>query len=230
MTEDWQAGGPLEIDDAPQRRRVWRGVWRSLVFPLLVVAVIATAIWWLEYRDDGSSAGDTRYGPVAMPAALATEGLSVEAKEGALAPDFLLETLGGEELRFSDLRGSPVVVNLWATWCSPCRKEMPQLVEAYARYRDDGLEVVALNVQESASIIQPFVDDFGIDFTVALDKNGRVSDAYRILGLPVTYFIDREGVITDVFQGPFVERLRGTQVQGAIEQDDLTARIEEILE
>jgi thiol-disulfide isomerase/thioredoxin len=230
MTEDWQAGGPLEIDDAPQRRRVWRGPWRSVLFPVLVVAAIAAAIWWLEYRDDGSSAGDTRYGPVAMPSGLATAGLEIEAKEGALAPDFLLQTLDGSELRFSDLRGRPVVLNLWATWCSPCRKEMPQLVEAYDRYRGEGLEVVALNVQESASIVQPFVDDFGMDFPVALDKNGRVADDYRLLGLPVTYFIDREGVIRGVFQGPFLERLRGTQVQGAIEQDDLTSRIEEILE
>lgn len=230
MTEDSRAGGPLEIDEAPQRRRVWRGPWRSIVFPVLVVAAIAAAIWWLEYRDDGSSGGGTRYGPVAMPPALATEGLEIEAKEGALAPDFLLEMLEGDELRFSDLRGRPVVVNLWATWCSPCRKEMPQFVEAYDRYEDEGLEIIALNVQESPSIIQPFVDDFGIDFPVALDKNGRVSDDYRILGLPMTYFVDREGVIRGVFQGPFEERLRGTQVQGAIERDDLTARIEEILE
>ena len=107
---------------------------------------------------------------------------------------------------------------------------MPQFVQAYDRYRDDGLEIIAVNVQESASIIQPFVDDFGMDFPVALDKRGAVSDDYRILGLPTTYFIDREGVVRGVFQGPFLERLQGTQVQGAIEEDELTERIEEILE
>jgi peroxiredoxin len=230
MAEDWQAGGSLDIDEAPQRRRVWRGPWRSLVFPLLVVAAIVAAIWWLEYRDTGSSDEGTRYGPVDLPAALSTPGLDVEAKEGALAPDFLLQTLDGAELRFSDLRGKAVVLNLWATWCEPCRKEMPQFVAAYERYRQDGLEIVAVNVQESASIIEPFVDDFGMEFPVAMDKNGRVSDDYRTLGLPVTYFIDRQGVIRSVFQGPFLERLRGTQVQGAIEENDLTRRIEEILE
>jgi peroxiredoxin len=232
MSEEAQAGGPLEIDEQPQRRRVWRGALRSVVLPLVVVAAIAGVIWWIDYRPDSGASDvyDEKYGPVELPAALAPPGADVQAKEGSLAPDFLLATLDGGEVRLSDLRGRGVILNLWATWCAPCRKEMPQFVEAYDRYHDEGLEIVALNVQESASIIQPFVDDFGIDFTVALDKRGAVSDDYRIIGLPTTYFIDREGVLRAAFQGPFLERLQGTQVQGAIEQDELTSRIEEILE
>ena len=232
MSEEVQGGGPLEIDEQPQRRRVWRGAMRSVVLPLVVVAAIAGAIWWIDYRPDSGASDvyDAKYGPAEMPAALVPTGSDVEAKKGSLAPDFLLATLDGGEVRLSDLRGKAVILNLWATWCSPCRKEMPQFVQAYDEYRDDGLEIIALNVQESASIIQPFVDDFGIDFTVALDKRGAVSDDYRIIGLPTTYFIDREGFVRAVFQGPFLERLQGTQVQGAIEQDELTERIEEILE
>ncbi len=107
---------------------------------------------------------------------------------------------------------------------------MPQFVAAYDRYREEGLEIIAVNVQESPSVIQPFVDDFGMDFPVALDKRGAVSDEYRIIGLPTTYFIDRQGVIRNIFRGPFLERLQGTQVRGAIERDELTGRIEEILE
>ncbi len=230
MAEDIQASGPAEVDEAPQRR-VWRGPWRSLILPLLVVGAIAAVIWWLEYRPDSeTSVYDARYGPVEMPAALVPVGMSVEAAEGSLAPDFLLKTLDGGEIRFSDLRGKAVIVNLWATWCGPCRKEMPQFVAAYDRFRDEGLEIIAVNLQESPSVIQPFVDDRGMDFPVALDKRGAVSDKYRIIGLPQTYFIDRQGVIRNVFQGPFLERLQGTQVQGAIEQDELTQRIEEILE
>lgn len=231
MADDWQASGPVEVDEAPQRRRVWRGPWRSVVFPLLVVAAIAAAIWWLEYRpESGSSAGDVRYGPVAMPAELVPAGMDVSPKEGSLAPDFLLETLDGGEIRLSELRGKGVIVNLWATWCGPCRKEMPQFVAAYDRYQAEGLEIIAVNVQEPPSIIRPFVEDFGMDFPVALDRRGKVSEEFRIIGLPVTYFIDREGVIRAVFQGPFLERLEGTQVQGAIGEDELTRRIGEILE
>ena len=231
MAEDLQATGPVEVDEAPQRRRVWRGPWRSVVLPLVVVGAIAGAIWWLDYRPDGGSTSpyDARFGPVEMPAELVPAGAEVEAKKGSLAPDFLLLELGGGDLRLSDLRGKAVIVNFWATWCTPCRKEMPQFVAAYDRYKDEGLEVVAVNVQESPSIIRPFVDDFGMEFTVVLDKRGSVSDTYRLIGLPMTYFIDREGVIRSVFQGPFLERLQGTQVQGAIEEDELTKRIEEIL-
>ncbi len=231
MAEDLQATGPVEVDEAPQRRRVWRGPWRSVVLPLVVVGAIAGAIWWIDYRpESGSSPYDARFGPVEMPAALAPAGMAVEAKKGSLAPDFLLMELDGGDFRLSDLRGKAVIVNFWATWCTPCRKEMPQFVAAYDRYKDEGLEVVAVNVQESPSIIRPFVQDFGMEFLVVLDKRGSVSDSYRLIGLPMTYFIDRQGVIRSVFQGPFLERLQGTQVQGAIEEDELTQRIQEILE
>ena len=230
MAEDLQATRPVEVDESPQRRRVWRGPWRSVILPLVVVGAIAGAIWWLDYRPDSEvSPYDARYGPAEMPAALVSPGMTVEAKAGSLAPDFLLATLDGGELRLSDLRGKGVIVNFWASWCAPCRKEMPQFVAAYDQYRGEGLEVVAVNVQESPSIIRPFVDDFGMKFPVVLDKRSSVSDSYRLSGLPMTYFIDREGVIRSVFQGPFLERLQGTQVQGAIEEDELTRRIQEIL-
>jgi peroxiredoxin len=231
MTEDRRGDDNAAADPAPQPRRVWQGPFRSVVYPLLVVSAIVAAIWWLEYRpDSGSSSDGGRYGVVEMPAALVPAGTGVEAAEGKLAPDFLLEALDGPDVQLSDIRGKGVIVNLWASWCSPCRKEMPQFVAAYDRYRSRGLEIVAVNVQESASVIQPFVDDFGMTFPVALDRTGRVSDKYRILGLPTTYFIDRDGVIRTVFRGPFLEQLAGTNVQGAIEQDELTQRIEEILE
>ena len=226
MADDLQAPGSLEVDEAPQRRRTWRGPWRSVVFPLLVVGAVAAAIWWLEYRPQSQSAsGDTGFGPVAMPAALIPPGMDVSPTEGDLAPDFLLETLDGGEIRLSELRGKGVIVNMWATWCGPCRKEMPQFVAAYDSYQDRGLEIIAVNVQESPSIIRPFVEDFGIDFPVALDRRGTVSDDYRIIGLPVTYFVDREGVVKSLFQ----EEPQETQVRGAIEEDELTRRIEEIL-
>ena len=94
MAEDVQATGSVEeVDEAPQRRRVWRGPWRSVILPLLVVSVIAGAIWWLDYRPDSGSSSvyDAKYGPVEMPAGLAPPGWSVEAAVGCRASDFLLK-------------------------------------------------------------------------------------------------------------------------------------------
>ncbi len=204
---------------------------RRWLYPVVVVVAIAGVIWWIEARDSGgvSSTGE-RYGPVDLPAALVPAGASIKAEEGALAPDFLLEALDGDETRLSDFRGQPVVLNFWATWCVSCRKEMPQLIEAYDVHRDEGLVVIGLNLQESESIIRPFVDDFGINFPVLIDRDGEVGDAYRLVGLPTTFFIGRDGVVESVFIGQFKGEVQGTNVQGAIGQSDLEERIAAILD
>jgi peroxiredoxin len=203
---------------------------RKTAIAILVIAAIVAAIWWLESRDDGGvSPSGERYGPAALPAALRTTGLDVSPEEGSLAPDFLLESLDGSEVRLSDYHGQPVVLNFWATWCGPCRKEIPQFVEAYERFRGNGLVIIGVNMQEGKSIARGYVEDYGMQFPVAIDVDGEVGDAYRLLGLPVTYFIDRDGVVRGVFSGPFEEKERDTEVRGAIEQSELEQRIAGLL-
>ncbi|TMB67514.1 MAG: TlpA family protein disulfide reductase [Chloroflexi bacterium] len=228
MTDNLRVSEPLEPGSGISMRP--RGVFRRVVLPLVVIGAIAAAIWWLESRggDELSPTGE-RYGPVELPAALRTAGLDVGTEEGRLAPDFLLGTLDGGEMSLSALRGQPVVLNFWASWCAPCRKEMPQFVAAYERFRKDGLVVVAVNMQEGKSIARPFADEFGMKFPIPIDVDGEVGDEYRLLGLPMTYFIDREGVIRSVFTGPLQERRTDTDVRGAIEQSDLEQRIAQIL-
>lgn len=222
---------PIRRPAVGQRARFWR----SVLVPLVVVAAIAAIIWWLEYRPGANEAAVSpisgeRYGSLALPATLVPPGLEVGSQAGNLAPNFLLETLDGGEIRLSDLRGQAVVLNFWAKWCRPCRREMPQFVTAYQRYRNEGLVIVAVNLQEGRKTIRDFADDFGIDFPIAMDRRGDVADEYHLLGLPTTYFIDRDGVIRSVYRGPFLEQSRGTNVQGAIEEDELEKRIQEILE
>jgi peroxiredoxin len=206
------------------------GFFRRFIFPVLVIAAIAGAIWWLDSRDSGetSSTGE-RYGPKSLPAELQATGVDVAAEEGALAPDFLLETLDEGDLRLSGLRGSPVVLNFWATWCEPCRKEMPLFVDAYDRYREEGVQIVAVNLQEGKTPVREFAADYGMKFTIGIDRDGEVGDQYRLLGLPTTFFIGGDGIIRSVYQGPVIEEDGETNVQSAIEGSELQARIEELL-
>lgn len=124
---------------------------------------------------------------------------------GQLAPDFTLKTLAGDQLTLSSLRGQPVLLNFWASWCPPCRREMPDLVHAYESYRADGLVILGVNVtfQDSTSGAQAFVDEFKITFPTLLDETGQVTnDLYRVRGLPTSVFINPKGLITRINLGP----------------------------
>ena len=136
--------------------------------------------------------------------------------QGAEVPDFTLQTVDGETVSLSDYRGQPVVLNFWATWCAPCREEMPLLQETYEAYRADGLVVLGVNVRENPEIVQGFLDDLNLDFPVVLDTETDVVNRYLVTSLPVTFFIDREG------------RLR-TLVIGGMTETVLNARLASIL-
>jgi len=230
MSDPSLAPEPPDVDEAPQRRRVWAGPWRSVVLPLVVVAAIVGAIWYIESRglpfvDDDSSASSGDYGPLALPPESNPTGRDTSPQEGRAAPDFRLETLGGGTLRLSVLQGKAVLVSFWASWCQPCRSELPHLVAAYDRYRQEGLEIVAVNLQEDEDTIAAFVEEFGVQFPVVIDRSGDVADEYRVIGIPTSYFIDRSGVVRSIYTGPFV----GQESRQAIEESDLAKRIEEIL-
>lgn len=129
---------------------------------------------------------------------------------GEVAPDFSLISATGEPLTLSDFQGQPVIVNFWATWCAPCRFEMPELQEAVEAYAGDNLALLAVNREEEAETIIDFFDelsaDEGIDFTFPslLDDRAEVAEAYGVFNMPTTYFINAEGVVTAVHRGPVV--------------------------
>lgn len=117
-------------------------------------------------------------------------------KIGAKAPNFSLKTLDGKQVELSDYKGKKVMLNFWATWCPPCKKEMPDM-EKYAQQAGDDVVVLAVNI-DPENDVQAFVEDNGITFTIPLDSQSAknpVNERYRILSIPTTYFIDKEGII-----------------------------------
>jgi cytochrome c biogenesis protein CcmG/thiol:disulfide interchange protein DsbE len=136
---------------------------------------------------------------------------------GFAAPDFTLETRDGGAIRLSDLRGQVVVLNFWATWCPPCRAEMPALQQVYAKYRDQGFAVLAVDVAEGEAQVTPFADQQGLTFPILLDRDGSVSNLYQVRAMPSTYFVDRSGVIRQVtLGGPMTAAFIESQVTGLL--------------
>ena len=114
-------------------------------------------------------------------------------KEGTKLVDFELKDLSGKYVSLSDFKGKVVFLNFWATWCGPCRIEMPSMQEVYTLLKHRGFEIVAVNLQENRKTVQKFVDEMGLTFTILLDSNGRVGSMYGARSIPTTYIIDREG-------------------------------------
>ena len=140
---------------------------------------------------------------VALTAAFYYQQLQAKGRAGFPAPDFTLEELSGERWRLSELRGKVVFLNVWATWCSPCRMEMPSMERLHQRLKNDGLVILAISEDEGGfSAVKPFVDEIGATFPVLLDPEGIVPVRYGVTGYPETFLIDRRGQVVHHAIGP----------------------------
>jgi len=136
---------------------------------------------------------------------------------GDRAYDFTLDDLDGRPVSLSDFRGQPVVVNFWASWCAPCRLEMPVFEKIYEQHQDDGLVILALNQSEQAAVARNyFYDEMGLTFTPLLDEHSDVSAHYGSYSvLPTTFFIDAEGKVAAIHRGPLTESLMADYLAAA---------------
>ena len=172
-----------------QKKATWRG---------LILLLAATGIAWVVLSRVPVGPTEARSEPPAAPQA------------GFVAPDFTLDTMDGGTITLSDLRGQAVLVNFWATWCPPCRAEMPAIQRVYERFRNQGFTVLAVDLQESDRQVAAFSSSLGLTFPILMDRDGSVFNGYRVKALPSTFFVDRQGQIRDVAVGgpmaePFIE-------------------------
>ena len=116
-------------------------------------------------------------------------------RETVCSIDFTLFTPEGESFTLSALQGNVVLLNFWATWCSPCREEKSSLKALYQRFKDQGLEIIAVNIMEKPDAVLDFIQLYSLSYPVLLDRDGRVGITYGVQGVPTSYLINREGKI-----------------------------------
>ena len=133
---------------------------------------------------------------------------------GDQAPDFTLVDLNGEEHRLSDYKGQGVFLNFWGTWCKPCAKEMPAMDRQYEIYKEQGVQVLAVNIAQSDFEVQRFASQYGLNFPIVIDKTKSVMEAYNINPLPTTLLINPDGKIEQIIRGEMTEQ----DIAGFMEQ------------
>jgi len=171
----------------------------------LYIIILIAALAWIFTSADHS--GTSTAGAIPAP------------RQGFLAPDFTLNTPDGESFTLSELRGQAVLVNLWATWCPPCRAEMPAIQKLYDEYKDQGFIVLGLNMtyQDTPSAVVPFLQENQLTFPILIEETGNVAKKYELRSLPSSFFIDRDGIIQEVvIGGPMSEVLLRTRIESIL--------------
>ncbi len=173
---------------------------RQIAIGVMVAGLVlaAAAVFLLmSNRSGAGNVADTG----SIPDQLAMATLSGVKRDGSKpiqgkpAPNFGFRYPDGKMFTLADFKGQPVIVNFWATWCPPCRREMPGLVKAYETHKDNGLMIIEVDVGESPEQVAPFVAQYNMTMPVALDQRQEVTRLYRTDSFPTSFFIDKDGVI-----------------------------------
>ena len=160
---------------------------------IAAVALIVGAVYLNKPNRDNTASAQ---GIPAENAAMETPG------EGRVAPDFSLTSTDGKTIKLSDFRGKVVVVDFWATWCPPCKAEIPDFIKLYSQYKDDGFQMLGISLDQGGlSDVKPFMKNYGINYPIVMGDNQVVAAYGGIRGIPTTFVIDKEGKIRASFEG-----------------------------
>ncbi|MDA8224104.1 TlpA family protein disulfide reductase [Desulfosporosinus sp.] len=165
---------------------------------LALIVLIGLVIW--GFYDVG-----TKSNSAGVPSNTDQGQLKIGLEKGDLAPDFELKSIDGKAMKLSSLRGKKVIVNIWATWCPPCRLEMPEMEKFYTTNKNEGVEILAVNLtkaEKSRADVPAFKKAYGITFPIVMDENGDVARLYEVSSIPASFFIDTQGVIREKIVGP----------------------------
>lgn len=174
---------------------------KKVLVGLILLGLIGWGLYDL-YFDDKKAPPKPQVQQQKQPDPTTTE---IPKDQLPLAPDFTLKTLDGKEVTLSELQGKKVILNFWATWCPPCRAEMPDMEKFYKEYKDKNVEILAINFttsEKNPEDVKKFIKDFGITFPVLLDEENIVNDIYQPQGIPNSFFIDSKGVAQYHIIGP----------------------------
>lgn len=165
---------------------------------LAIIVLIGLALWGFTSVQGNNSASNATSSNQAQE-------LTVGLEVGNLAPDFELQTLEGKSITLSSLKGKKVILNFWASWCPPCRQEMPDMEKFYKENNNGEIEILAVNLtdaEKSRSDVPTFMNANSITFPVVLDEKGKVSQLYNVSSIPASFIIDSKGVIQKKLVGP----------------------------
>lgn len=159
---------------------------KRLIVRSIILAVLAVAVGYTFYTN-------------------LTKEARGNIQKGDKAPDFVLTDLSGKERQLSDYKGKGVFLNFWGSWCEPCKKEMPHMEKLAKEFKDQGVEVLAVNVGDSELQTKKFAKQYGLTFPIAIDSTKEVQDAYGINPLPATFMISPEGKVEEIVIGGLVK-------------------------
>ncbi|HHB91227.1 MAG TPA: redoxin domain-containing protein [Anaerolineae bacterium] len=162
-----------------------------------VVLILIAGVLWVQNGARGAAPADTSQIPdgLAIATLAGVKNRGTQPAEGHNAPNFAFRYPDGSTYTLADFQGQAVIVNFWATWCPPCRREMPGLVKAYEAYKEEGLMILEVDVADPPEAVAQFVQEYNMTMPVILDQREEVTRLYRTNSFPTSFFIDREGVI-----------------------------------